>query len=827
MRYNNHRNEQLAILQKKQTDLEQQAAQPPILLVDDREDNLFTLEKILRRQNYNLIAVKSGEAALQWVLSEPNCALIILDVEMPGMNGLETAKRIREQHSNPNLPIIFITGFTQNLEKILEGYALGAIDFIPKPFNHLIIKAKVAVLVDLHRKTLALKQANIRLQLEILERQQAEEHIQFQRRILKQIRDPVIVVDNDNCIIYLNSAAMIQYHCNNNDIIGQPLTNLYQVQWLHTEEAITNEELNQTGFWHGECVHLKNNGETRCILLTVSILTDIHNKKIGLIIIPHDITTRKQMEMALAASRASFRHLVELNPIGIMVLDHQNIIVFINQAMQKFLINQGVFKVGEVFTSSLTNGQRQEMDIVRVSGESGTAEMELVDTYWEDSPAYLVMLHDITERQRVEQALQIERSTLAQRVEERTIELRVANAELARASRLKDEFLANMSHELRTPLNSVLGNVEMLQEQIFGLLTAKQQEIIQRIGNSGKHLLRLINDILDLSKICAGQLELSISQVVVDPICQDSLQFVQQAAQKKRIKLRFSCDYQIYIIKTDELRLKQILVNLLTNAVKFTSEGGQVELAVNADVEHQSVEFVVRDTGIGIHKADLNKLFKPFIQLDATLNRQQEGTGLGLSLVSKLTELLGGSVTVTSEIGQGSCFIVTLPWHPDEKRDQFVHSSWESIPKTTSIQKITIRHSIPRILLAEDSEATQEMLFNYLVAKKYQVLLAHDGIEAIEKAKRERPDLILMDIQMPKIDGLEAIRCLRIDPILVVTPIIALTALVMAGDRERCLNAGANAYLSKPINLKQLLETIESLLPTELNYAKLINANSV
>lgn len=272
------------------------------------------------------------------------------------------------------------------------------------------------------------------------------------------------------------------------------------------------------------------------------------------------------------------------------------------------------------------------------------------------------LIQDITERKQVEIALEEERVSLARKVEERTDELNRANAELARAACLKDEFLATMSHELRTPLNIVLGMSEALQDGIYGSLNEKQLKALHRITEGGNHLLAIITDILDLSAISTGRMELDIGPVAVESVCQAGLRFINHKVQKKRLILSFGFDSVITTIHTDGGRLKQVLVNLLDNAVKFTPEGGKIGLDVEADFENCVVRFTVWDTGIGIAKENLKRLFQPFGQLDSSLSRKYEGTGLGLSLVYRIVDILGGSVSVESEIARGSRFTVLLPW---------------------------------------------------------------------------------------------------------------------------------------------------------------------
>ncbi|MEM7532736.1 MAG: GAF domain-containing protein, partial [Chloroflexota bacterium] len=271
---------------------------------------------------------------------------------------------------------------------------------------------------------------------------------------------------------------------------------------------------------------------------------------------------------------------------------------------------------------------------------------------------------EINERMRAETALETERESLAQRVEESTAELRAANVELARVARAKDEFLASMSHELRTPLNAILGMAEILQEEIYGPITPQQLLSLETIESSGHHLLSLINDILDVAKIGAGRLEIHIESVHIPSLVNASLQLVRQAADKKGLTITCRIDELVRNIDADERRLKQILVNLLSNAVKFTPKDGQVGLEVQGYPDENVARFTVWDTGIGIAEEDLARLFRPFVQLDSRLSREYTGTGLGLVLVSSLADMHGGSVAVESDVGYGSRFTVSIPWKP-------------------------------------------------------------------------------------------------------------------------------------------------------------------
>jgi PAS domain S-box-containing protein len=416
------------------------------------------------------------------------------------------------------------------------------------------------------------------------------------------------------------------------------------------------------------------------------------------------------------------------------------------------------------------------------------------------------ILRDITARKEAETKLT-----------ETNHQLAIANAELARASELKDRFLASMSHELRTPLNAILGMSEGLQDEIFGAITDAQRRAINTIARSGNHLLELINDILDLAKIGAGEIELSLSPTEIERLCHSTLALVQPQATKKGINLYLKSPPCLPSLSLDERRIRQVLLNLLSNAVKFTPAGGDVTLSVSIEPtslvpaepipRDRWLRLAVKDTGIGIRDADVERLFQPFVQIDSALNREYAGTGLGLALVKQIVEMHGGRVTLWSEVGVGSEFAIEIPFQ----------STIESeIGSDTPEISGNLSNCNASILLVEDNAANVSTISNYLTAKGYRLIVAHNAMEAIERVRSHSPDLVLMDIQMPEMDGIEAIERIRQDSHLRSLPIIALTALAMAEDREKCLKVGANDYLSKPVKLKHLVTTIQkNLAPKE------------
>ena len=422
------------------------------------------------------------------------------------------------------------------------------------------------------------------------------------------------------------------------------------------------------------------------------------------------------------------------------------------------------------------------------------------------------IISDITERKQAQEKLEELNQTLEQRVQERTEELVVANLALDKAARMKDEFLAGMSHELRTPLTSILGFSEALQLKAYGELSEKQEKIIRTIEESGRHLLELINDVLDLAKIEAGKLELQFGPCSLAEICQSSVKLTKGMAQQKGLYVHYSGISEPVKLVADARRIKQVLVNLISNAVKFTPENGEIGLDVEADPVEQIIRLSVWDKGIGIKPEDLHKLFKPFTQIDSSLAREYSGTGLGLSLVYRLVESHNGGIEVDSEFGKGSRFTVTLPWSPQDATSMYESKENSNMQSNSALSTGALQSQL--VLVADDNVMVLQMLVDFLEMQHYRVIKARSGVELLEKVAETPPDIMLVDIQMPRLDGLETIRRIRAnnEPAIASIPVIAVTALAMPGDRERCMRAGANEYVSKPLKLNELTQLIKKLI---------------
>ncbi|HAV76922.1 MAG TPA: hypothetical protein DCX53_06160, partial [Anaerolineae bacterium] len=650
---------------------------------------------------------------------------------------------------------------------------------------------------------IAIQNSNLYQQIktELNERKQTEEKLRESEERFRTLWESAvegIVIHENGIILEVNPAMLKLIGVNREQVIGRSLVDFAPPD---TREYIRQKVESPTTESY-ETYFVKPDGTTIHMEIVRTQFT-LQKKDVRMISV-RDITERKVAEEKLQQREERFRSLIENASDVITVIDDTAIIRYESPAIERILgyhpdelIGQLVFElihpddleiVAEVLLRAFpTPGVVASVDFRFRHKDGSWRYLEAVGKSTFDENGRLIGIinsRDVTERKQAEETIHQYANELEHRVQERTIELIHAN-------RAKDEFLANMSHELRTPLNSILGFSESLLEQRRGQLNEKQIQYVDLIHSSGGHLLGLINDILEVSKIEAGKLDLRPETVSAREICESSLNFIKEIALKKSISIDFNCDESVPMLRADPQRLKQILVNLLSNAVKFTPEKGKISLDVHINAANDQIHFSVTDTGIGIAPENLENLFTPFTQLDSSLSRQYEGTGLGLVLLLKLTELHGGSVHVESEPGKGSRFTVVLPWnspkHLGQKEKEALFATSETMDESVSASQ---NHGT--ILLAEDNMANVLTVQEYLSDHGYKVAVAHNGLEAVATAETLLPDLILMDIQMPQLDGLEAIRRLRAKTEFASVPIIALTALAMPGDRERCFEAGAN-----------------------------------
>ncbi len=399
------------------------------------------------------------------------------------------------------------------------------------------------------------------------------------------------------------------------------------------------------------------------------------------------------------------------------------------------------------------------------------------------------------------QAMNEEQQAMNEELSSQQREIAEANKSLERASRTKSDFLANMSHELRTPLNAVIGFSEILQDELFGKLNEKQQVYVKNILGSGKHLLNLINDILDLSKVESGKMELELSRFLVRNELNATISMLKEKAMKHGVMLgcELSPDADIEI-EADERKFKQIMYNLLSNAVKFTPEGGAVSVSAklirNEDektIPHSAfgiphLEISVADTGIGIAPDDIPKLFNEFTQLESAYTKKHEGTGLGLALTRRLVELHGGVIRVESEPGQSSRFTFTLPVKPAPRPIPVAGEDRQAEKKPMSGR---------RALIIDDDPGTLGLMKEAMMTDGYSVFTAAEGKTGVLTAKQEAPDFIVLDLMMPGMSGFEAVDALRSDAKTASIPIIVLTGMDLSSADKKRLDGRVRCILEK------------------------------
>lgn len=591
------------------------------------------------------------------------------------------------------------------------------------------------------------------------------------------------------------------------EILGRHFSCFYPPEDLRNGK--TERELQiaaAEGRYEEEGWRLKKDGSRFWANVVITAFKDESGKLRGFSKVTRDITERKRVEDLLQESEERHRKLFENNPHPTWVFDRETLrFLAVNSAavcnygysQEEFLARtikdirppEDIPKVLENITQEDGKGSAGVWQHRRKDGTIIDVEITSYSLNFSGRPAEVVVAVDITQRRRDEE----ERRRFTERLAAANRELELRNRAVQRATELKSKFLASMSHELRTPLNAIVGFSDLLAEQTAGQLNAKQLRFVHHIKQGSSHLLQLINDILDLSKIEAGQLEFRYEDFEIQDALPDVLSTLRPLAVTKNITVKENLPISS-VIHADRVRFKQVLFNLLSNAVKFTANGGKVEIET---CERGNMAYLsVTDNGIGIRVEDQTLVFEEFRQAEGSPGAH-EGTGLGLAITKRLVEQQGGSITLESKFGKGSKFTVCFPL--GERRPVL-----EATAPVASLVPARADQLNPMVLVVDDELAARELLTSYLAAN-YRVAMADSGRDALVKAKRLRPQAVILDVLMGKENGFETLVALRRSPETANIPIIILS---IVDQKQIGFALGATDYLVKPIPKKILLETL-------------------
>jgi len=647
---------------------------------------------------------------------------------------------------------------------------------------------------------------------DITERKQAEaalrESEEIYRSLVENVDFGITIIDPNHNIVMANTTVCKWFNKSPDELVGKKCYRVFEKK-DHPCSPCPGAEAMATGRpCEIETKGVRENGTRFVVKYRAFPYYGPNGEIVGFHEVLEDITERKQAEAKLTESENRFRELFRYMSSGVAVYeaaDGGRDFVFkdFNQAGERIEKVKREDVVGRKVTEAFPGiGEFGFLEVLRRVWKTGNPEHFPISLYkderisgWRENYVYklpsgeiVAVYDDITERKQAGEQLEI------------------AKQQAEAANMAKSQFLANMSHEIRTPMSVITGFANLLAMEE---LTGEQKTQAMLIQKAGKSLLRIIDDVLDFSRIEAGKLEVRTEEYPLKKLLNRVESMMQPLAAKKKLDFKLSCSKCLpAMIHTDEDRLVQCLVNLIGNAIKFTDKGN-IHLKVFPEKRRNRpfVRFDVKDTGIGIPLDKHESIFSSFTQVDGSHTRKQGGTGLGLTITKELAALLGGDLSFTSEVGAGSVFSLAIPAEADAELsilpggDQSEESVWQSQP----VDNPTFRG---RVLVAEDEEGSQILADRILTRLGLEVVIAANGKEAIEKALHESWDLIFMDIQMPVLNGYEAVRKLRQDGI--TTPIIALTAYAMPQDREKCLKIGCDGYISKPFEMKELQKTLSS-----------------
>jgi PAS domain S-box-containing protein len=639
------------------------------------------------------------------------------------------------------------------------------------------------------------------------ERELKESEERF-RLLVNSVKDyAILVLDSAGNVTSWNEGAEHIKGYKAHEILGRHFSCFYTPEDIQSgkperELRIATSE----GRYEEEGWRLRKDGTRFWASVVLTAMKDQAGELRGFAKVTRDVTERKRVEELLKESEERHRKLFENNPHPTWLFDRETLrFLAVNRAAVR---NYG-YSSDEFLAMEITDIRPPE-DIPKVieavghltdgKGSTGSwrhrrKDGKIIDVEitsyalsFGGRPAEVVVAVDVTERRQAEE----ERRTFTESLAVANQELELRNREVERATQLKSKFLASMSHELRTPLNAIVGFSDLLGEQAPGQLNAKQLRFVGHIKQGSKHLLQLINDILDLSKIEAGQLEFRYEDFEIKDALPEVLSTIRPLAMAKNITVNESSTAGLFIC-ADRVRFKQVLYNLLSNAVKFTPNGGRVE--IKAYNQTKRVHVSVSDTGIGIRPEDHTLVFEEFRQVEGSTNAH-EGTGLGLAISKRLVEEQGGTISLESELGKGSKFTISFPM--GDQRSALEEEA------SVSPAQVNAAESNPLVLIVDDEEAARELLTSYL-APAYRTVTADSGADALEKAKQIRPHAIILDVLMAEGNGFETLVALRKAPETADIPVIILS---IVDQKKIGFALGATDYLVKPIPKHILLETL-------------------